>query len=274
MDYRKQFRVKPGQKLKLNKLDPAYKAEPASEAEAKKDRRATSRSSPASRPCSTPSTNTRSSSCCRPWTPAARTARSSTCSAASTRRASRRKIQAADAARIRARLSLAGPSPKRPQTGQIVDLQPLPLRRRAGHPGPQAHRQKTCDGRYEHIRDFEALLAEKETTILKFFLHISKEEQLARFAQRLDDPERNWKISESDYSERELWDDYVDAYEDAIRATSTDRSAVVRDPLKPQVVSQSRGVADHCGLHGRSQARLPGAGGQPCRHKAQVSCGG
>jgi PPK2 family polyphosphate:nucleotide phosphotransferase len=79
----------------------------------------------------------------------------------------------------------------------------------------------TCVRRYEHIRDFEALLAESGTTILKFFLHISKEEQLARFAQRLDDPGRNWKISESDYSERELWDDYVDAYEDAIRATST-----------------------------------------------------
>ena len=81
--------------------------------------------------------------------------------------------------------------------------------------------KKTCVRRYEHIRDFEALLAQSGTTILKFFLHISKEEQLARFAQRLDDPGRNWKISESDYSERELWDDYVDAYEDAISATST-----------------------------------------------------
>ncbi len=82
----------------------------------------------------------------------------------------------------------------------------------------------TWTERYRNIRDFEALLAESGTTILKFFLHISKEEQLARFAQRLDDPERNWKISESDYSERELWDDYVDAYEDAIRATSTDQA--------------------------------------------------
>jgi PPK2 family polyphosphate:nucleotide phosphotransferase len=84
--------------------------------------------------------------------------------------------------------------------------------------------KKTCARRYEHICDFEALLAESGTTILKFFLHISKEEQLARFAQRLDDPGRNWKISESDYSERELWDDYADAYEDAIRATSTDQA--------------------------------------------------
>ena len=106
--------------------------------------------------------------------------------------------------------------------------------------------KKTCARRYEHIRDFEALLAESGTKILKFFLHISKEEQLSRFAQRLEDPARNWKISESDYSERELWDDYVDAYEDAISATSRRDGAVVRDPLEPQVVSQSRGVADRC----------------------------
>jgi len=82
--------------------------------------------------------------------------------------------------------------------------------------------KKTCVRRYGHIRDFEAGLAQSGTTILKFFLHISKDEQLSRFAQRLDDPDRNWKISESDYSERKLWDDYVDAYEDAIAATSTD----------------------------------------------------
>jgi polyphosphate kinase 2 (PPK2 family) len=82
----------------------------------------------------------------------------------------------------------------------------------------------TCTRRYEHIRDFEAMLAESGTTILKFFLHISREEQLARFAQRLDDPARNWKISDSDYSERQFWDDYVDAFEDAMRATSTDEA--------------------------------------------------
>ena len=79
----------------------------------------------------------------------------------------------------------------------------------------------TWAARYRRIRDFEALLAENGTTILKFFLHISKEEQLARFAQRLDDPARNWKISESDYSERALWDDYIEAFEDAMHATST-----------------------------------------------------
>jgi PPK2 family polyphosphate:nucleotide phosphotransferase len=79
----------------------------------------------------------------------------------------------------------------------------------------------TWTRRYQEICDFEALLVRSGTTILKFFLHISKEEQLARFAQRLEDPGRNWKISEGDYTEREFWDDYIEAFEDAIRATST-----------------------------------------------------
>lgn len=82
----------------------------------------------------------------------------------------------------------------------------------------------TWTARYERIREFETALTENGTTILKIFLHISKEEQLARFEQRLDDPARNWKISESDYAERELWDDYVAAFEDAIAATSTDKA--------------------------------------------------
>jgi PPK2 family polyphosphate:nucleotide phosphotransferase len=79
----------------------------------------------------------------------------------------------------------------------------------------------TWTARYARIRDFELGLWESGTAILKFFLHISKEEQLARFAQRLEDPARNWKISESDYSERKLWDGYIEAYEDALSATST-----------------------------------------------------
>ena len=80
--------------------------------------------------------------------------------------------------------------------------------------------KETWTKRYQRIRDFEALLAENGTLVLKFFLHISREEQLARFEQRLDDPHRNWKISESDYSERALWDDYVEAFDNAISATS------------------------------------------------------
>lgn len=77
------------------------------------------------------------------------------------------------------------------------------------------------ESRYKRICQFEELLVENGTHILKFLLHISKEEQLARFAQRLEDPQRNWKISESDYAERAQWDDYIAAFEDAITATTT-----------------------------------------------------
>jgi PPK2 family polyphosphate:nucleotide phosphotransferase len=76
--------------------------------------------------------------------------------------------------------------------------------------------------RYDLINDFERLLVQSnDTTVLKFFLHISKEEQLARFKRRLDDPSRHWKISESDYKEREFWDDYAAAFEDMFHRTST-----------------------------------------------------
>ena len=62
--------------------------------------------------------------------------------------------------------------------------------------------------RYALIKDFETMLTQNGTRILKFYLHISPEEQLERFKARLDDPGRQWKISESDYAERELWADY------------------------------------------------------------------
>ena len=76
--------------------------------------------------------------------------------------------------------------------------------------------------RYGLINDFEKLLYQQNNThIIKFFLHISKEEQLERFKQRLDDPARNWKISESDYKEREFWDDYMKAFEEMFAETST-----------------------------------------------------
>ena len=75
--------------------------------------------------------------------------------------------------------------------------------------------------RYDLINDFEKILSNNGTRILKFVLHISPEEQLARFKQRLDDPSRNWKISDADYSERELWPKYIEAYEDILERTST-----------------------------------------------------
>jgi PPK2 family polyphosphate:nucleotide phosphotransferase len=83
--------------------------------------------------------------------------------------------------------------------------------------------EKVWSKRYDEINEFEKLIAtQNQTSILKFFLHISEEEQLARFAKRLDDPARQWKISESDYKERDYWGDYTKAFEDVLERTSTE----------------------------------------------------
>ena len=85
--------------------------------------------------------------------------------------------------------------------------------------------EKVWSKRYDEINEFEKLIvAQSNTTILKFFLHISKQEQLERFAKRLDDPARQWKISESDYKEREYWGAYTEAFEDVLNKTSTERA--------------------------------------------------
>jgi PPK2 family polyphosphate:nucleotide phosphotransferase len=81
--------------------------------------------------------------------------------------------------------------------------------------------KEVWSARYEFINDFEKLLRrQNDTVIIKFFLHISRQEQLERFKQRLDDPARNWKISQSDYEEREYWDAYTEAYEEVFAKTS------------------------------------------------------
>lgn len=74
--------------------------------------------------------------------------------------------------------------------------------------------------RFESIVDFERHLARNGYVILKFFLHVSREEQGNRFRRRIDRPDKNWKFSKGDLKERELWDDYMEAYEDAVAATS------------------------------------------------------
>lgn len=81
--------------------------------------------------------------------------------------------------------------------------------------------KKVWSQRYELINDFERRLVASGTHILKFFLHISKQEQLRRFKQRLDDPARRWKISEADYTERAYWAQYEKAYEAALGKCST-----------------------------------------------------
>ena len=75
--------------------------------------------------------------------------------------------------------------------------------------------------RYDSINDFERMLVREGTTILKFFLHISKAEQLEKFRERLERPDKYWKWSDNDIKERRHWDDYQRAYEDAVNATST-----------------------------------------------------
>jgi len=84
--------------------------------------------------------------------------------------------------------------------------------------------KKVWSKRYELINDFEKNLSDSGTHILKFYLHISDDEQLRRFKQRIDDPARHWKISESDYDEREYWNDYIEAFEDALGRCSTEHA--------------------------------------------------
>ncbi|HEX5068053.1 MAG TPA: polyphosphate kinase 2 family protein [Myxococcota bacterium] len=80
------------------------------------------------------------------------------------------------------------------------------------------------DERLADIAAFERYLAHNGTVILKFFLHVSKQEQKKRFLERLDTPEKNWKYSPTDAKERGFWKDYMHAYEEAIRATATKRA--------------------------------------------------
>lgn len=84
--------------------------------------------------------------------------------------------------------------------------------------------KKVWSKRYDLINDFEKNLVASGTHILKFYLHISEDEQLERFKQRIDDPARHWKISESDYQERDYWDDYSKAFEDALSKCSTEHA--------------------------------------------------
>ena len=78
--------------------------------------------------------------------------------------------------------------------------------------------------RYDHINNFEKLLYDNGTHILKFYLHIDAEEQLERFKTRIDDPDRQWKISEADYAERPFWDSYTEAFEEALSLCSTEHA--------------------------------------------------
>jgi PPK2 family polyphosphate:nucleotide phosphotransferase len=76
--------------------------------------------------------------------------------------------------------------------------------------------------RFEHIRNFEQMLADEGTTIVKIFLHISKDEQAERLQARLDEPHKNWKFEPGDLGARAKWDDYMEAFTEVLEETSTD----------------------------------------------------
>lgn len=88
-------------------------------------------------------------------------------------------------------------------------------------PDPRSGSAHFWNQRLRSIREHEAHLARSGTTVVKFFLHVSKEEQRQRFLDRIDEPDKNWKFSMADVQERGFWDDYMRAYEQALTATST-----------------------------------------------------
>jgi len=102
----------------------------------------------------------------------------------------------------------------------VVRVHPEILRRQ-GLPAGDLDDKKIWPHRYRSILDLEKHLHRNGTRIVKFFLHLSKEEQRRRFLARLDDPDKNWKFSRSDLAERKRWKDYQHAYEACLTATST-----------------------------------------------------
>lgn len=83
---------------------------------------------------------------------------------------------------------------------------------------------RECERRYRQIRDFERMLSEEGTVVLKFFLLISKEEQLERLRARLDDPAKQWKFSSADVKERGSWDSYMEAFEEMLSSTGAEHA--------------------------------------------------
>jgi len=101
----------------------------------------------------------------------------------------------------------------------------------------------TIEQRYKQIRDFEDYLWENGIITVKFFLHLSKDEQRKRFLKRIDRKDKNWKFSETDLEERKLWDDYQEAYQTAIRETATEKNpwyivSADKKPLTRAVISE------------------------------------
>jgi PPK2 family polyphosphate:nucleotide phosphotransferase len=104
----------------------------------------------------------------------------------------------------------------------VVKVHPEYLK--TDHMPPGKRGKEFWQERYDDINAFERHLVRNGTIVLKFFLHISKDEQKRRFLERLDRPEKHWKFSTSDLAERQFWDVYIEAYEDALSGTSTEEA--------------------------------------------------
>jgi PPK2 family polyphosphate:nucleotide phosphotransferase len=98
---------------------------------------------------------------------------------------------------------------------EMLDRQKLP---------PRLLSKRIWDERLADIAHFEDYISRQGTKILKFFLYVSREEQKKRFTERLDEPEKNWKFSSSDVKEREFWGQYMEAFQEAIRATASNHA--------------------------------------------------
>ncbi len=114
--------------------------------------------------------------------------------------------------------------------------------------------------RFEDIRNFEKYQARNGTLILKFFLHVSKEEQAKRLLERIDDPSKNWKFNLGDVAERKNFDDYIRYYEDLIRGDLAAACALVRGAGRPQMVhTAGRGLGNDRGA-GKPRSALSESG--------------
>ena len=124
--------------------------------------------------------------------------------------------------------------------------------------------------RYEHINNFERLLGNSGVTILKFYLHISKEEQKERFQARLDQPHKRWKFNPGDLGERTLWNDYMQAFEAAFAQCSTEAAPLVHCPRQQEMVSQFGHFRGNCADIGGIKPQIPGPGQRAGQYRHQV----
>lgn len=136
---------------------------------------------------------------------------------------------------------------------EILESQKLPPRKRG---------KSFWQARYEDINAFEQHLVRNGTVILKFFLNVSKREQKRRFIERLERTEKNWKFSTADLAEREFWDDYQEAYEAAITATSTEGAPWYVVPADHKWVTPGRGGRRHHIDFALSESAIPRADGR------------